>query len=126
MLRALAQVYEVLYMASQLNAVHEFKLNPSALTCDDYISTSKRCEVLRGTCVLRNYAQPLVVAIKRLSEISIRDVRVMNAFAEEIRLVASVQHQNIVHLVGFVWEPSRSVDVSSLAMVMEYMVYGRI
>ncbi|OQS01983.1 kinase [Thraustotheca clavata] len=61
------------------------------------------------------------IAIKRIQAMRTEMEGVVEAFAEEIRLMAHFRHPNIVSFIGFAWD---LVNPTSLCAVTEYLVEG--
>ncbi|ETV97987.1 hypothetical protein H310_09291 [Aphanomyces invadans] len=75
------------------------------------------------TSVYFGYYHARPVAIKALStSVEINQVQV-DTFIEEIRLMASFNHPNIVELVGYAWQDG---DPRSLVAVTEYLSQGNL
>ncbi|KAJ0395701.1 hypothetical protein P43SY_005131 [Pythium insidiosum] len=70
-------------------------------------------EVFRGVY----QAQPVV--IKRLLPDRRRDMQQISAFASEIRLLSSLEHERIVRFVGAAWD-----SLAELCVVVEFMAGG--
>ncbi|RQM30155.1 hypothetical protein B5M09_001921 [Aphanomyces astaci] len=61
----------------------------------------------------------VTVAIKKVLDAKRNDVEELECFAEEIRLLASLSHPNIVTFIGFAWN-----TLQNLCCVVEYMQHG--
>ncbi|RHY30625.1 hypothetical protein DYB32_006823 [Aphanomyces invadans] len=81
------------------------------------LASGVRSEVYYG-----RYNHKLVVAVKVITPDKVHDQENIEAFAEEIRLMAMFRHPNIVALVGYAWDTS----LGSLTAVTEYLSQGNL
>ncbi|RHY94937.1 hypothetical protein DYB35_000127 [Aphanomyces astaci] len=89
-----------------------------SITTTQLVDTGIRCKVYFG-----RYNHKLVVAVKTITLDHVHDHEIVDAFAEEIRLMASFHHPNVVALLGFAWD---SVSLGSLMAVTEYLSQGNL
>ncbi|RHY34423.1 hypothetical protein DYB32_001335 [Aphanomyces invadans] len=61
----------------------------------------------------------MTVAIKKILDAKRNDETELECFAEEIRLMASLSHPNIVTFIGFAWN-----TLQNMCCVVEYMQHG--
>ncbi|EQC37505.1 serine/threonine protein kinase [Saprolegnia diclina VS20] len=104
------------------HTLNEFQRDPllsqkrvpySAVTCSRLLSKGAFGEVWLGSF------NGQVVAIKRLLDSKRTSEAEIEGFADEIRLMASFTHPNIVRFVGFAWD-----SLQNLCAVTEYMPQG--
>ncbi|EQC26278.1 TKL/DRK protein kinase [Saprolegnia diclina VS20] len=105
-------------------ALHELYRDPS-VACKQLVY--KELDWIRilaagafGEVYLGQYRQKRI-AIKRIQSIRIEIEGVVEAFAEEIRLMAHFRHPNIVAFLGFAWDLT---SPSTLCAVTEYLPEG--
>ncbi|EQC37502.1 TKL protein kinase [Saprolegnia diclina VS20] len=109
-------------IATASHTLNEFQRDPSlsqkrvpysAVTCSRLLSKGAFGEVWLGSF------NGQVVAIKRLLDSKRTSEAEIEGFADEIRLMASFTHPNIVRFVGFAWD-----SLQNLCAVTEYMPQG--
>ncbi|CAK4076323.1 unnamed protein product [Aphanomyces euteiches] len=102
---------------SSLEHVRDREITYEAIVCDQLMASGSRSEIYYGRY---NYK---VVAIKVITLDKVHDKEIVDAFAEEIRLMASFRHPNIVAFIGFAWNQQ---SLASLTAVTEYLSQGNL
>ncbi|CAK4476445.1 unnamed protein product [Aphanomyces euteiches] len=95
----------------------EMCLAIESVSCDEILASTAQTEIYYG------FYNHRPVAIKTVTLKQSRDKDAVNAFALEIKLMALMNHPNIVSFIGYTWN-NRSI--SSLMAVTEYLSQGNL